>query len=800
MSTQVFIPKSKVKKLSLDKITQLEEDLEENPLDYGKWIKLLDQILNKDNQEQVRRTFDKYLERFKFDGAQWIRYIKYELSRGEKEKAETLFQKCFATTESVELCRLYVDYVRSISDFVTGGDKARTTVVQAFEFAINKVGIDFRSDELWQDYINFIKSWTPQANWEQQQKIDLIRKVYKKFLVVPTENIESVWTQYTKWENELNSATAQKFVSEKAAEFMLARSFNTEWRQVTNNKKLKWTINSQTIKDESVQQQAKYWANWIQLEKKNPLELKDESALQSRVNYVYKQATYALPFVPQLWFEYVKYLLNNNEEGNLGDCISILKSGLTINPQSLLLSFQLAELYEKDNSFDKAKVIFNNLISNLTKDFEKVSTNLKELNERLKPKSQSGEDDGSDNSDNDDGKGNRNGEDNDNSEKGGEMMKEASTNNGQSNGRGIASLPSLPKLGKNMTINSSSGTNTSAPASLPSLPKIPNQQSNGVSMADLRQLQMLERKQKRLIDKITLIYSKLMIASKRAEGIKEARNVFKNARKLPSIGYQIFIESALLEHYADNIKTAIKVFDVGLKSSATNGEFLSKYLDYLIMINDVDRLRSTIQNADTNFSKELSQLKEGIKEEELDPLLKKEKEKKLRLKKRQLKGLYKKYISFAATNLSLDITNSFAKKCEQLFPDDDPVDLFTDRYKLGKLNIIKADELNEDAYDFEDEDEDDFPSLKRRRIAASSIGAEESRLAVTSIQESSRIEQETAEQERDAKADSSTAFVGPSILTLMTVLPNASYFGLPSENVFNSEKLVTLFANLPNIS
>ena len=54
-----------------------------------------------------------------------------------------------------------------------------------------------------------------------------------------------------------------------------------------------------------------------------------------------------------------------------------------------------------------------------------------------------------------------------------------------------------------------------------------------------------ENEQKRLSDAITLTYVKFMIASKRSEGIKEARNVFKQARKFTDIGYQIFIESAL---------------------------------------------------------------------------------------------------------------------------------------------------------------------------------------------------------------------------------------------------------------
>lgn len=773
MSNPIFIKSNKPKKLSLDKIGQLEDDLETNPLDYNKWMKYLDYVVAKDNQEQVRKAFERYLDIFKFDGVQWNKYIKYELSRGEKEKAEALFQKCFAITENVDLCRLYVDYVRSVTDMITGGDKARGTIIQAFEFAIEKTGIDVQSDGLWQDYINFIKSWTPGANWEQQQKIDLIRKVYKKALVIPTENIETLWSQYTRWENELNQATAQKFVSEKSAEFMAARSWNTEWQNLTK-KKLKRFINPHGIDNETVETQMKYWASWLLLEKKNSLQIKDEDLLQKRINYVYKEATYALPFVPQLWFEYVKHLLNDNEESNLSNCISILNEGLKLNPKSLLLSFQLAELYEKDNSFDNAKVVYDQVISNLSQDHKTVSEMLDELYERIKPKVE-------------DTNGDEEMEEEDESEMGGND-KSNGVSNGDLSGHGLPTLPRKPNI--------------------PSLPQIPNnlapvpntddliptrtsEQANSVlSGLELRTLMRLKKERDQLVDEITLTYVKFMIASKRAEGMKEARDVFRLARKNESVGYQIYIENALLEHYADNKKTALKVFGVGQKAFPTNGRFLLEFVDYLIMTNDVDKLRSTIQSSDTNISKEISQITEELTLDNLDPILKEEKEQKLNLQKTYLKKLYKKYISFSANHLSLDITSSFAKKYEQLFPEDDPIDLFTDRYKLEDINIIKRNELNQD-----DPDDHIAQARKRRKVSFNFDGID-SKSAVQSIQESSRREQEVIQEEQ--QKDSS--FVGPSIVALMSALPNASYFGLPSESVFNSDKLITLFSNLSNLT
>lgn len=67
MPSNMFIQADKKKRLSLDVIGQLEDDLEANPLDYNKWNKLIQQVLAKDKEEQVKSVFNKYLNIFKFD-------------------------------------------------------------------------------------------------------------------------------------------------------------------------------------------------------------------------------------------------------------------------------------------------------------------------------------------------------------------------------------------------------------------------------------------------------------------------------------------------------------------------------------------------------------------------------------------------------------------------------------------------------------------------------------------------------------------------------------------------------------
>lgn len=643
------------------------------------------------------------------------------MNRGEFQNVEALFQKCFAITDSVELCRLYVSYVRRVNDVITGGEKSRGIIIQAFEFAITKVGIDIYSDELWNDYLEFLKSWTPTASWEQQQKTDLIRKVYKKFLIIPTKNIETSWQQYSKWENEINQATANKFIAEKSSEFMLARSWNIEWFNIIGKgiKREMLPYSTSSEYGDVISKQLKLWLKWIELEKKNNLELKDAALLEKRILYTFEQATLSLPFVPELWFKFSKFWLLSNEEANLNKCIEILSQGLTLNPKSFLISFQIAELFEKDNTFEKAKETYLNLINNLDKDYQVVKQEIDEIEEKTTKKEKKVEEEDKPETD--------------------EKAEDSDSD--------------------------------SEPAPIVYLSK-----------PDFERLTKLTKSQQKLINSITLVYTRFMVSSRRSKGIKEARLIFKLRKNFPSIGYQFYVENALLEHYADNKKTALKIFDLAFKTFVNDGDFLMIYLAYLININDVDNIRKVLQTSDTSFAKEIAPIQESLEQPNLPEHLKTFYQNQIKTKKLQLRKLYKRYITYTSNYLTIDVTNSFVNKYEQLFPEDDPVDLFTDRYRIGNLNLIKSYELNDEEDEEDDEDaqevQEKVKKVKKRKMNPIN---------------------EPVINSNGTNSNDQKNFVPPSLRTLLGVLPNASYFSQGQDSVFSSEKLVQFFSNLSNI-
>lgn len=81
-----------------------------------------------------------------------------ELADGEFKKVEEIFQKSLPVAWSVELFQFYLDYIRRRNDVFTGGEMARTTIIQAYEFVISTIGLDKDSGGIWADYLDFVKS------------------------------------------------------------------------------------------------------------------------------------------------------------------------------------------------------------------------------------------------------------------------------------------------------------------------------------------------------------------------------------------------------------------------------------------------------------------------------------------------------------------------------------------------------------------------------------------------------------------------------------------------------------------
>lgn len=310
----------------------------------------------------------------------WVEWIEMELGLDQFATAEQLFGRCLMTVPNVRLWTIYLNYIRRRNDLTndTTG-QARRTIAQSYEFVIDNIGIDRDSGTIWQDYIQFIKNGPGQiggAGWQDQQKMDQLRKAYHRAITVPMSAVNTLWKEYDQFEMGLNKLTVsfaricrgdfsslffllahtiqgRKFIQERSPGYMSAKSANIALDNITRN--LKRTNLPRLAPapgfdgDQEFREQVEIWKKWIAWEKQDPLVLADDEpkVLKQRVMYCYKQALMALRFCPEIWVDAAEWCFRNDVRDNDSDTgTDMLLQGISANPESVLLAFKHADHVE----------------------------------------------------------------------------------------------------------------------------------------------------------------------------------------------------------------------------------------------------------------------------------------------------------------------------------------------------------------------------------------------------------------------------------------------------------------------
>lgn len=522
------------------------------------WLAYLRQMENFGQFEHASQAYEKAVTAFPYAADFWIRYIQFELNNSEFQTAEQLFARCLTKIPSVKLWSLYLEYVLRINNLQTGGENARTVIMQAYEFALDHIGIDRDSGPVWAQYIEFIKTKNADTTWEQQQKMDLIRKTYRRAICIPLSNIEVLWHAYNLFENGINKTTARKFLGEKSSTYMNARSASKEMSRLLEGlfREGAPLYNRRRV-PEIRETQTRKWLALIEWEKSNPLALENQSDVQERVRYIYKQATTTLWFSADVWFGAADYSLEVCDD--MDECIELLTIGIEALPLSFLLTFKLAEVYESRSKITEAKSTYTALIEKLVERCDNFEAQFKEVQEETGL----GPSDGS-----------------------------ATDSNKTENGAGNSStdVNSSNIQGSRQSPTPSGSIASDGLSSKP--PKDPNQ----IKVDKFQQqLQMAAKT-------LTSAYTSYMKVVKRMEGLVQARQVFSECRRLQYATYQIYVASAMMEATNGRPDIATKIFEIGLKRYPST-EYISEYLEFLIYIDkDSTNARALFETSIKKFT------------------------------------------------------------------------------------------------------------------------------------------------------------------------------------------------------
>ncbi|KAI0740261.1 hypothetical protein C8Q76DRAFT_707266, partial [Earliella scabrosa] len=198
---------------------QLRAQLREKPVDADRWLNLVELAEASRDLGKIKKTYEGMLEVYPNVPSVHIAYLNHFLDDpAHYPHAEALFERFLAkSASSVEVFKVYLGYIRRIK-------REREVVQQCYQFSLENAGQDKDSYEIWQEFINHLKAGEAPSPWDEQQKMVAIRQAYQQAVQIPLENVKRLWEEYQEFENKLDKITAEKFISDLQENHMQARS------------------------------------------------------------------------------------------------------------------------------------------------------------------------------------------------------------------------------------------------------------------------------------------------------------------------------------------------------------------------------------------------------------------------------------------------------------------------------------------------------------------------------------------------------------------------------------------------
>ncbi|XP_014665029.1 PREDICTED: cleavage stimulation factor subunit 3-like [Priapulus caudatus] len=313
---------------------------------------------------------ERCVERFPNAGRYWRQYIDAELRQRNFEKVEKLFQRCLLKVLNIDLWRAYLNYVKDTKGSLPS---YREKMAQAYDFALDKMGMDIMSYQIWADYITFLKNVEAVGSYAENQRITAVRKIYQRGCVNPMVNIEQLWKDYTAYETGINPLIAKKMVDDRSRDYMNARRVSKEYEAVTRGlARGVPSVPPMAVPEE--ERQVALWKKYIAWEKGNPLRSEDHAAITKRVMFAYEQCLLCLGHHPDIWYEAALYLEQSSkllvEKGdtNAGKLFSDEAANMyeraitTMLRRNQLLYFAYADFEESRMHFQKVHQIYQKIL------------------------------------------------------------------------------------------------------------------------------------------------------------------------------------------------------------------------------------------------------------------------------------------------------------------------------------------------------------------------------------------------------------------------------------------------------
>ena len=202
--------------------------------------------------------------------------------------------------------------------------------------------------------------------------MDKLRQTYQRAVCIPLNNVEQIWRDYDTFENNLNRATAKRFLQDRSPAYMTARAAARQLQDYLSRLSrpavsVPYRPNWNSSTDRA---QIQIWKTILRYEENDPMELGEATAIRTRVLLAYKKAIAQLRFYPEIWYMAAGYAKKGEK---LDDATTYQKAGMEANPTSLLLHYAYIESEEGKGNLEECHKVYNGLLERLSVEIDKVN-------------------------------------------------------------------------------------------------------------------------------------------------------------------------------------------------------------------------------------------------------------------------------------------------------------------------------------------------------------------------------------------------------------------------------------------
>ncbi|XP_008635609.1 PREDICTED: pre-mRNA-processing factor 39 [Corvus brachyrhynchos] len=315
--------------------------VEDNPQDFTGWVYLLQYVEQENHLPAARKAFDRFFTHYPYCYGYWKKYADLEKRHDNVKQSDEVYRRGLqAIPLSVDLWIHYINFLKETLD--PADPETNSTIRGAYEHAVLAAGTDFRSDRLWEMYIN----------WENDQgNLREVTSIYDRILGIPTQLYSH---HFQRFKEHIQNNLPRDFLLITEIENMRHRIIEIHQEIFNHNEhevSKRWTF-EEAIKRpyfhvkplEKIQLK-----NW-----KEYLEFEIENGTHERVVVLFERCVISCALYEDFWIKYAKYMENHSIEG----VRHVYSRACTIHlPKKPMVHMLWAAFEEQQGNIDEARRI-----------------------------------------------------------------------------------------------------------------------------------------------------------------------------------------------------------------------------------------------------------------------------------------------------------------------------------------------------------------------------------------------------------------------------------------------------------